>query len=100
MYLGFVADPDLVLRASRRSAEGHRAEMVEYTAGSNEAPRALAGDTMLRTVRLESSGLADVLSITLREPRILRLEGCVLASYSGGFVGVIGPPIETGTSRR
>ena len=44
-----------------------------------------------------ASGTADVLSMELREPRVFRPGGCALASYSGTFVGVIGPPIETGT---
>jgi len=71
--------------------------VVGYPVGRNEAPQALAGETTLSAVRLGSSGTADVLSMELREPRVFRPGGCALASYSGTFVGVIGPPIETGT---
>jgi hypothetical protein len=96
VYLGFVADPEVVLRASVGSRQSHRAEIVGYTVGRTEAPRALAGEMTLRTVRPGSSGAADVLSMELREPRAFRPGGCALGSYSGTFVGVIGPPIETG----
>jgi hypothetical protein len=99
VYLGFVTDPGLVLRAVVDSRHRHRAEMVEYRLARNETPQPLAGETTLRTVRLGSSGAADVLSMKLWESRQFRAGGCALASYSGTFVGVIGPPIETGAYR-
>lgn len=91
VYLGFVADPELVLRAIADSRQGDRAEMVGYTVGSTEAPQPLAGETTLHTVRLKSSGTADMLSMELREPRRFRPTGCAFASYSGTFMGVIAP---------
>ncbi len=95
VYLGFVSDPGLVVRAVVDSRHRHRAEMVEYTSARNETPQPLAGETTLRTVRLGSSGTADVLGMKLWESRQFRAAGCALASYSGTFVGVIGSPIET-----
>jgi hypothetical protein len=91
VYLGFVADPELVLRAIADSRQGDRAEMVGYTVGSTETPQPLAGETTLHTVRLKSSETADMLSMELREPRRFRPTGCAFASYSGRFMGVMGP---------
>jgi len=99
VYLGFVTDPGLVLRAVVDSQHGHRAEVVEYTLPRNETPQPLAGETTLRTATLGSSETADMLSIDVRESPQFRPGGCALASYSGTFVGVIGPPIETGAYR-
>jgi hypothetical protein len=91
VYLGFVADPELVVRAIVDSRQGDRAEMVGYTLGSEEAPQPLAGQMTLRAVRL---GLADVLSMDLREPRRFHSGGCAFASYSGTFLGMMRPPSE------
>jgi hypothetical protein len=91
VYLGFVADPELVLRAIVDPRQGDRAEMVGYTVGSGEAAQPLTGQTTLRTVRLKSSETANMLSMELREPRRLHPQGCAFASYSGTFMGVIGP---------
>lgn len=95
VYLAFVADPELVLRAIVDSGQGDRAEMVGYTLGSDEAPQALAGTMTLRAVRL---GAADVLNMDLREPRHFHPGSCAFASYSGTFLGMIRPPSETTTS--
>jgi hypothetical protein len=95
VYLAFVADQELVLRAIVDSRQGDRAEMVGYTVGSEEAPQPLAGQMTLRAVRL---GSADVLSMDLREPRRFRPGSCAFASYSGTFLGMIRPPSETTTS--
>lgn len=97
VHLGFVADPELVLRATVDSRQGDRAEMVGYTLGSEDAPQPLAGQMTLRAVRLGSSGTADVLGMELREPRRFRPGSCAFASYSGTFLGLIGPPSETRT---
>jgi hypothetical protein len=92
VYLGFIADPELVLRAIANSRQGDRAEMVGYTVGSGAALQPLAGETTLRTVRLRAGGeTADVLSVELRESRRFRPAGCAFASYSGTFTGVVGP---------
>jgi hypothetical protein len=99
IYLGFVTDPGLVLRAVVDSQHRHRATMVEYTLPKNETPQPLAGETTLRTVVRGSSGTADMLSMNVRDSPQVRLGGCALTSYSGTFVGVIGPPSETGTHR-
>lgn len=99
IYLGFVTDPGLVLRAVVDSQRGHHAEMVEYTLPRHETPQALVGETTLRTAIVESSGTTDMLTIDVRESPQFRPGGCALASYSGKFVGVIGPPIETGAYR-
>ena len=95
VFLGFVADPELVVRAIADPRQGDRAETVEYTLGSEEAPQPLAGQITLRTVHL---GSADVLSIDLREPRPFHPGSCTFASYSGTFLGMIRPPSETMTS--
>jgi hypothetical protein len=91
VYLGFVADPELVLRAIVDPRRGDRAEMVGYTVGSGEAAQPLTGQTTLRTVRLKSSETANMLSMELRKPRRFHPKGCTFASYSGTFMGVIGP---------
>jgi hypothetical protein len=91
VYLGFVADPDLVLRAIADSWQGDHAAMQSYSMGRNEAPRPLAGEMTLRTVGLGSSRTADVLGVELREPQRFRPGDCAFASYSGTFIGVIGP---------
>lgn len=95
VYLGFVADPELVVWAIVDPRQGDRAEMVGYTLGSEEAPQPLAGQVTLRAVRL---GSADVLSMDLRAPRRFHLGSCAFASYLGTFLGVLGPPSETTTS--
>jgi len=95
VYLGFVADPELVVRAIADPRQGDHAEMVGYTLGSEEAPQPLAGQITLRAVHL---GSADVLSMDLREPRPLQPGSCTFASYSGTFLGMIRPPSETMTS--
>ena len=95
VYLGFVADPELVVRAIVDPRRGDRAEMVGYTLGSEAAPQPLAGQMTLRAVRL---GSADVLSMDWREPRRFHPGSCAFASYSGTFLGVIRPPRETTTS--
>ena len=94
VYLAFVADPELVLRAIVDPRQADRAEMVGYTMGSNEAPQPLAGRMRLRAVRLGSSGTADVLSMELREPQRFHPESCAFASYSGAFLGMIRPPSD------
>jgi hypothetical protein len=91
VYLAFVTDPDLVLRAIVDSWQGDHAEIDSYSMGRHEAPQPLAGEMTLRTVRLGSSGTADVLDVELRAPRRFRPGDCAFASYSGTFIGVIGP---------
>jgi hypothetical protein len=95
VYLGFVADPELVVRAIVDFRQGDRAEMVGYTLGSEETPQPLAGQMTLRALRL---GSAEVLSMDLREPRRFHPGSCAFASYSGTFLGMIRPPSETTTS--
>jgi len=102
IYLGFVADPELVVRAIVDPRQGDRAEMVGYTLGSDEAPQTLAGQIALRTVR---QGSADVLSMDLREmdlrePRSFHPGGCAFAAYSGTFLGMIRPRGEPATAQR
>jgi hypothetical protein len=92
VYLGFVADPELVVQAIVDPRPGNRAEMVGYTLGDEEALRPLAGQITLGAVRL---GSADVLSVDLREPRRFRPGGCAFASYSGTFLGLMRPPSDT-----
>ncbi len=89
IYLAFVADPELVVRAIADPQKGDRAEMVGYTLGSEATAQPLAGQMTLRVARL---GSADVLSMDLREPRRFRPGACAFASYSGTFLGVIRPP--------
>ncbi len=69
--------------------------MVEYTLGSDAAPQPLAGEMTLRAVRL---GSADVLGMDLYEPQRFHPANCAFASYSGTFLGVIGPPSDTTAS--
>jgi hypothetical protein len=95
VYLGIVADPELVLRAIVDSRQGDRAEVVGYTVGSEEAPQPLAGTTTLQVVRRGSSATAEVLRMELREPRRFRPGSCAFASCSGAFLGVVRSPSET-----
>jgi hypothetical protein len=95
VYIGFVADPDLVLRALVDPRRSNRAELVAYTVGSHKDPQPLAGETTLRRVRWGSRGTADVLSMELRGPTV-GSGSCAVVSYSGTFVGVIRPPMELG----
>lgn len=95
VYLGFVADPELVVLAIADPRHGGRADMVEYTLGSDAAPQPLAGEMTLRAVRL---GSADVLGMDLYEPQRFHPASCAFASYSGTFLGVIGPPSDTTAS--
>jgi len=95
VYVGFVADPELVVHAVADPRQGDRAEMVGYTLEGEEALQTLAGRMTLRAVR---RGAADVLSMYLREPQPSHPGRCAFASYSGTFVGMIRPPNETMTS--
>jgi len=97
VYLGFVADPALVLRAIVDASQGDRAELVGYTVGNEDAPQQLAGRMTLSRVRSGANAAVDVLSVELRGPRRFRPAGCAFASYSGMFLGVIHPPSETDT---
>jgi hypothetical protein len=92
VYLAFVAAPELVLRAIVDSRRGDGAEVVDYTLGDGNAAQPLAGSMALRAMRV---GSADVLTIDLREPQRAEPGGCVFASYSGTFLGMIRPPSET-----
>ncbi len=98
VYLGFVADPELVVRAMADPRRNDRAEMVEYTLGDEDAPKLLAGKVTLRARRPGSTGTASGLAIELREPQHFRPGGCAFASYSGTYLGIIRPPSETATS--
>jgi hypothetical protein len=95
VYLGFVGDPELVVRAIVDPRHGDRAEMVGYTLGSEEAQQSLTGRMTLPAVHL---GSADVLSMDLREPRRFHSGSCAVASYSGTFLGMSRPPSGTTTS--
>lgn len=95
VYLGFVADPDLVVRAIADPRQGDRAEMVGYTLGREDAPLPLAGQM---TLRAERQGAADVLRVDLSEPLRRHPGSCALASYAGTFLGVIRPPSEATVS--
>ena len=95
IYLGFVDDPELVVRGIVDPRQDDRAEMVEYTLGGGEAPQPLAGQMTLHAVR---RGSADVLSIDWRAPRPFHPGSCAFAAYSGTFLGMIRPPGETTTS--
>lgn len=91
VYVGFVADPQLVVRAIVDPARGDRAELVGYTFGDAAASQALAGVMTLRAVR---SGAADVLSLTLPQPQRFHPGSCTFASYAGTFLGMIRAPGE------
>lgn len=95
VYLGFVDDPELVVRAIVDPRQSGQAEMVEYRIDSEEAPRPLAGQLTLRAVRL---GSTEVLTMDLRDPGRLRGRGCGFASYSGTFLGMLQPPGDTATA--
>jgi hypothetical protein len=94
IYLGFAADPALVLRAIVDAPRSDRAELVGYTVGSEDAPRPLAGMMTLRPGRVGANATVDVLSVELQGPRRFAPMGCAFASYSGMFLGVIHPPSE------
>jgi hypothetical protein len=90
VYLGFATDPEFVLRAFVDARQGNRAQIDSISDGRPEATQPLAGEMTLRTVRLGSSGTADVLDVKLWGARRLGLGDCAFASYSGTFIGVIG----------
>jgi hypothetical protein len=94
VYLGFVADPALVVRAIADLRHDNRAEMVGYTLGSAEASQRLAGQM---TLQAERPGSAHGLSMDLSEPRRFRPGSCAFRSYSGTFLGVIRSPSGTTT---
>lgn len=96
VYLGFVAYPELVVRAIVDPRQSDRAEIVDYTLGGEETPLPLAGQMTLPAVRL---GAVDVLRMELGEARQLHPGGCAFVSYSGRFVGMIGPPSQTTSSQ-
>ena len=89
VFLGFVADPELVVRAIADPRQRDRAEIVGYTLGRNEVSQPLAGQMTLRAVHL---GSAEVLDMDLREPRSFHPGSCAFASYSGAFLGMIRTP--------
>jgi hypothetical protein len=95
IYLGFVANPDLVVRAVVDPRRNHHAEMVGYALSAEEGSEPLAGQMTLRAVR---RGSADVLSMEVREPKRFHVGGCALSSYSGTFLGVMQRPSVTNTS--
>lgn len=94
VYLAFVADPDLVVRAVADRRRGDRADLIGYTLGSEAAPQPLTGRMALRA----PPGTADILTVDLLEPHPFRPGGCVFASYSGTFLGVIRRPSTQATS--
>lgn len=94
VYLAFVADPDLVVRAVADRRRGDRADLIGYTLGSEAAPQPLTGRMALRT----PPGTADTLTVDLLEPHPFRPGGCVFASYSGTFLGMIRRPSTQATS--
>lgn len=85
--LGFVTDPELVVRAIVDPRQSDRAELAWYTRGGEETPQAVAGQMNLRAS-------ADVLSMDVREPGRFHIGRCALASYAGTFVGMMQPPSE------
>jgi hypothetical protein len=92
VYLGFVGDPALVVRAIVDPRQSDRAEMAEYTLGGEEGAQTLAGQMTLRTVR---PGSAEVLSMDFPEPRRFHVGSCAFASYAGTFLAMIRPLSET-----
>jgi hypothetical protein len=100
VYVGFVAEPELVVWAMVDAPQRNRAELVGYTMGTEEVPRPLAGTLTLGPLRSGASGPVDELRMELRGPRPFRPGSCAFASYSGRFLGVIRPPSETDTLPR
>jgi len=95
IYLGFLADPGLVVRALVDPRQSGRAEIADYTLGSEEAPQQLAGQITLPAVR---PGSAEIFSIDLRDSQRFPSGSCAFASYSGTFVGLAKPPTEATTA--
>jgi hypothetical protein len=95
VYLGFVADPELVLRAIVDPERSERAVMAGYTLGESQPSLPLLGETKLRAVGGGAQGDAGVLTIMLREPHNLRPAGCALAAYAGTFVGIVRLPLAS-----
>jgi len=90
--LGFATYPELVVRALVDPRREDRAELVSYTRDTAQAPQALAGRLRLGPVR---PGSVDVLNLDMREPGPIQIGSCAFASYSGTFIGMIGPPSQT-----
>jgi hypothetical protein len=95
VYLAFVADPELVLRAIVDARQDDRAEVVGYTLGGDEVLQPLAGKM---TLRAGSGGRADVLSMALRKRQRFHRGSCAFASYSGTFLGMLRSAVETTSS--
>lgn len=93
VYLGFVAEPELVLRAVVDPERSERAVMAGYTLGEGRPAVPLAGETRLRAAGGSGPSDAGILTITLQEPRELRSRGCAFAAYAGSFVGMVRLPL-------
>jgi len=85
--LGFVTDPELIVRAIVDPRQSDRAELAWYTHGGEETPQTVAGQMDLRAS-------ANVLRMDVREPGRFHIGRCALASYAGTFVGMMQPPSE------
>jgi len=93
IYLGFVAEPELVMRAVADPEHAERAEMIGYTLGDGQKSQPLVGETDLRKPTIGADTSGGVLTIKLRQPYRLRPAGCNLASYAGTFVGLMRLPL-------
>jgi hypothetical protein len=94
VYLGFVADPELVLRAVVDPERVERARMVGYTLGAGQSPLPLTGETKLRPAPGSGDDAPGVLTIDLSKPHQFRPVGCTLMAYAGTFVGVVRFPVS------
>jgi hypothetical protein len=87
LYVGFVAQPDLILRGTVGTPASDTAQLTDVDAPERAAP---IGEMKLRAVQEKS----DVLSMDLHDIPELARADCVVASYSGTFVGLLRPPTD------
>ncbi len=103
IYLGFIASPDLVLRATVKAQDDHqqRAQLLDYAVGGDESARPIHGEASLRAPPPQpgAPATADVLSLALSGGIDLDpASRCRFTTYSGEFMAMIGPTLETAAS--
>lgn len=87
LYVGLVADPEIVLRGTVAPQAPNMAQLAGVDAPKSAAP---IGQLQIRAVSEKS----DVVSMELRSSETLSREHCDLASYSGTFIGLLHPTAD------
>jgi len=88
VLFGFVAFPDLVMRAATDDGAERRATILDYAIGDDQPPVELRGSAEVRFVPAASGGGIEVLGLRIDGP-VLASETCAFTSYDGTFLGVM-----------